>query len=79
MEACLGKMGAMDLQANSEEIESEEEHEDVLNEEAAVETFGVLKERYRDRCLTVRRCGQLKKRTQGSGGSRRSSPPPAEG
>jgi hypothetical protein len=32
------------LEANSEEIESEAEHEEVPKEEATVETFGALKE-----------------------------------
>jgi hypothetical protein len=59
----------MDLEANPEEIESKAEHEDVPKEEAAVETFGALKERYRDQPLAVRHHSELKKRTQGSGGS----------
>jgi hypothetical protein len=32
----------------TEEIESESEHEEVPNEEAAVETFGTLREWYGD-------------------------------
>jgi hypothetical protein len=34
-----------------------------------METFGALKEQYRDRHLAVRRCFQPKKQTQGNGGS----------
>jgi hypothetical protein len=45
-------------------------HEEVPKEEAAVETVGALKKRYRNLLLTVRRRGQQKKRTQGNGGSR---------
>jgi hypothetical protein len=71
VEACLGMTGATDLQANPKEIESEAEHEHVPKEESTVETFGALKERHRDHHLTVRRCGQPKKRTQGNSTSRR--------
>jgi predicted HAD superfamily phosphohydrolase len=38
IEACLGKMKATDLEAYPAEIESEAEHEEVPNEEAAVKT-----------------------------------------
>jgi hypothetical protein len=37
LEVCLGKTEVADLEANSEEIESEAEHEEVPKEEAAVE------------------------------------------
>jgi hypothetical protein len=43
MEACLRKTKVMNLEANPEEIESEEEHE-VLKKQVTVETFGALKE-----------------------------------
>jgi hypothetical protein len=51
----------MDLEANPEEIASEAEHEEVPKEEAAVETSGALKERYRDLQLATRCHDQLKK------------------
>jgi hypothetical protein len=57
----------VDLETNQEEIESEAEHEVVPEEEAAMETFGALKERYGDRHLAVRRHSQPKKRIQGNG------------
>jgi multidrug resistance efflux pump len=69
MVACLGEMEAMDLEANSEEIKSKTEHEEVPKEEAVLETFGALKEWYGDWHLAVRRRSQLKKQTQGNGGS----------
>jgi hypothetical protein len=59
MEACLEKMKATDLEANPEEIESKLEHEELPNEEAKVETFGALKEWYRDRHLAKGHCQQL--------------------
>jgi hypothetical protein len=65
MEACLKKTEA------TEEIETESEHQEVPKEEAALDTIGVMKERYRDRHLAVRRSGQPKKLTQGNGGSRK--------
>jgi hypothetical protein len=55
----------------SEEIKSEAKHEEVSMEEATVETFEALKERYRDQHLAVRCHGQPKKRTQGNGGSQK--------
>jgi hypothetical protein len=63
------KTEATDLEANREGIESEAEHE-VRKDKAALETYGALKERYGDRHLAVGR-RQLKKRTQGDGGSRK--------
>jgi hypothetical protein len=69
VEACLGEKEAMDLEVNPEEIESKVEHEEVPKEEATVETFGALKEQYRDRHLAVGRCQQQNKLTQGNGGS----------
>jgi hypothetical protein len=71
MEACLGKMEAADLEANPEEIEFKAEREEIPKEEAAVETFGTLKERYEDCHLAVRCCSQPKKRNQVSGGCRK--------
>jgi hypothetical protein len=43
-------------------------HEEFPKEEAAVETFGALKQQYGDRHLAIRRSGQPKKWTQGNGG-----------
>jgi hypothetical protein len=53
------------------EVEFIAVHKEVPKEKATVEIFGALKEWYRDQHLAVRRCGQLKKRTQGNGGSQR--------
>jgi hypothetical protein len=53
------------------EKESVEVHEEVPKEEASVENFGALKERYGDRHVAVGYRRQLKKRTQGDGGSRK--------
>jgi hypothetical protein len=44
VEACQEKTETMDLEANPEEIGSESEHQEVPSEEAAVKTFGSLKE-----------------------------------
>jgi hypothetical protein len=71
MEACLEKTEAMDLEANPEERESEAVHDEVPKEEAAVETFGALKEQYRDQHLVVRSRGHPNKQTQGNGGSQK--------
>jgi hypothetical protein len=46
-------------------------HEEVPKAEAAVETFGALKEWYRDRHLAVRCRSQPNKRTQGKGRSQK--------
>jgi hypothetical protein len=59
------------MEANPEEMKSVAVHEKVPEEEAIVETFGGLKERYGDRHLIVRRPGLPKKRNQASGGSRK--------
>jgi hypothetical protein len=53
------------------EVEPEAERDEVPKQEAAVETVRVLKKRHGDRHLASRRSGQMKKRTQGSGGSRK--------
>jgi hypothetical protein len=52
-------------------MKSDAEHKEAPKEETAVETFGALKERYRDWHLAIMHRSQLKKRTQGSGGSRK--------
>jgi hypothetical protein len=65
------KMEATDFEANSDEIESESEHEEVPKEEAAVESTGALEDRYGDRNLAAGRHRQPKKRTQGGGGLRK--------
>jgi hypothetical protein len=70
MTADLEEVEATNLEANPEEIESESEHQEVPKEEATVETIGALEDQYGDRHLAVGCCRQLKKRTQGGGGSR---------
>jgi hypothetical protein len=64
VEACLVKM-----EASPEEIEIKVEHEEVPKEEATVETFGALKEQYKDWHLAGRCRDQPKKWIQGNGGS----------
>jgi hypothetical protein len=64
-------MEAMDFEANPEEIECEAVHEDVPKEEAAVQNARALKKWHGDWHLAVRRCSELKKLTQGNGGSRK--------
>lgn len=61
----------MDLEANSEEIESEAEQEEFPQEEAAVETFRALEEGYGDQHLAIRCLSQSKKQTQDSSRSRK--------
>jgi hypothetical protein len=56
---------------SKEQISLEVEPEEVLKEEAAVENVRALKKRNGDRHLAVRRRGQPKERTQGSGGSQK--------
>jgi hypothetical protein len=68
MEACLRKMEPCILGANSEETKSIAVYEEVSKEVAAVEMIRTLKDRH----LAIRHHGQPKKRTQGSGGTRRS-------
>jgi hypothetical protein len=53
----------------SEEIESEVKHKEVPKEEAVVKPVRALKKRLGDWNLALGCCGQLKERTQGSGGS----------
>jgi hypothetical protein len=55
MEACLEK-----VKANPEEMKSVVEHHDVPMQEAAVEIFGALKERYGGRLLAAEHRRQLK-------------------
>jgi hypothetical protein len=68
-EACLGKKEAIDLKANPEETKFNEVYEEVLKEEATVETHGALRKWNGDQHLAIRCHGQLKKWTQGDGGS----------
>jgi L-fucose isomerase-like protein len=65
------EVNAIDLEANLEEMESRFGVSGVPKKDAAVETFGALKDRYGDRHLAVGSRQQLKKRTQGNGGSRK--------
>jgi hypothetical protein len=68
MEACLEKTEVMeDLEANPEETESETEHQEVPNEEAAVETVGTLEDRH----LAAERHRQPKKQTQSNSRSQK--------
>jgi hypothetical protein len=61
------------------ESEAVAEHQEVPNEEAAVENIGALEDRYGDQHLAVRRHGQLKKWAQGDGGSRQKFAKAADG
>jgi hypothetical protein len=71
MEACLGKMEAMDLEANPEEKEAMVyQHQEVLNEVAILETTGALEDQYVGQHLAVGHHRQSKKQTQGDGVSR---------
>jgi hypothetical protein len=69
MGSCLEKTEATDFEANSEETKSESKHQEITEEETAVENVGALNDRYRDRHLAVGCRRQSKKRTQGNGGS----------
>jgi hypothetical protein len=60
-----------DLEANPDEMKSVAEQQEVLKEDAAVETIRALEDRYGDRHLAVRHRRKPKKRTQGNGGSRK--------
>jgi hypothetical protein len=55
MNSQLENTEATDLEANPEEIQSKTEREEVPKEEAAVETFGALKEQYGEQHLVVGR------------------------
>jgi soluble cytochrome b562 len=57
------------MEAYSEKIKSLVEHQEVPEEEAAVETLGTLEDRYGDRHLAAGRRRPAKKRIQGNGGS----------
>jgi hypothetical protein len=61
----------MDLRANPEETESKSDHQEVPKEEIAMETNGALEDRYGDRHLVIECHQQLKKQTQGDGGSQK--------
>jgi hypothetical protein len=60
-------------------IEFKSEHQEVPNKEVAVEAIGALEDRYGDQRLAVRCHGQLKKRTQGNGGSQQKLAAPEDG
>jgi hypothetical protein len=72
MMACHEAMEAYPekMKANPKEMESVAEHQDVPNEEAAVETIVALQDRYGNWCLAAGCRQQLKKWAQGDGGSR---------
>jgi hypothetical protein len=59
------------MEANPEEMKSEAEHQQVPKAEAEVEIIGALKEQYGDRHLAVKCRRQLRKQTQGDGGSQK--------
>jgi hypothetical protein len=61
----------MDLEANPEELKSIAEHQEVPKKDAAVTISRALKVRYGDCHLGVGRRRQLKKRTPGDGGCRK--------
>jgi hypothetical protein len=65
-EACVVK-----LEANPEESDAVAEHQEAPKEEARVQTFGALKEKYGNLHLAVGCRRQLRKRTQDDGGSRK--------
>jgi hypothetical protein len=48
----LEKTEATDLEANPEEMKSDGVHQEVLEEDAAVKSFGALKKRHRGRHLS---------------------------
>jgi hypothetical protein len=64
MEACLKSKAPASVEIGSVSV-----HEEVPKEEATVKTFRALKKRYGDQHLAVGRRLQLKKWTQGKGGS----------
>jgi hypothetical protein len=55
------------MEANAGELQSVLVHQEVPKEKAAVETIGALEDQH----LAIRRCQQLKKWTQGDGGSQK--------
>jgi hypothetical protein len=65
MERLLAEMKARReaTEAYPEEMKFIVEHQEVAEEEAAMETVGALEDRHKDRYLAVGRCRQLKKRT----------------
>jgi hypothetical protein len=65
LDGCLEK-----VEASQGEMQSEEVHEEVPKEEAAVKSFGALMKQHRGQHLAAE-CGQKpKKGTRGNGGSR---------
>jgi protein-disulfide isomerase-like protein with CxxC motif len=66
----LEEVKATDLEANPKEIEVMAEHQEVINEEVAMETIIALEHRYGDRRFAIISRLQLKKWTQGRGVSR---------
>jgi hypothetical protein len=68
MMACLGRMEAMDLEANPEEKESEAEHREVPKEDEAVKPVGALKKQHSGWHLAAGHRGKLKEWTQGKDG-----------
>jgi hypothetical protein len=66
MVACLGKMVAMDSEANPVEIESKAVHKEDPKEAAAVKTVRPLKKQHGDWHLAIRHCCQPKKWSQGN-------------
>jgi hypothetical protein len=59
------------MEPTSVETESVAVHEEVPTKEAEVKTVRALKKRYGDQHLAVGHCQQLKKWTQGNGGSQK--------
>jgi hypothetical protein len=57
------------MKENPEEMKSVAEHQEVSKEEAAIGTIGALEDRYGKQHLPVEHQRQLKKWTQGDGGS----------
>jgi hypothetical protein len=67
----LNRVDTTDLKANGlKNSEAVTVHQEVPNEEAAVQTIGALEDRYRDRHLAVGHRRQQKKRTQVDDGCR---------
>jgi hypothetical protein len=71
IKTCLVDVEVTDLETNPEETETVAGQQEVTKEEAPVKTVRALKKRHGDRNLAVRHRRQLKKRTQGNGGSRK--------
>jgi hypothetical protein len=69
--ACLGKMEAMDLKANPEEMQSKVEQWEVHKEDAIVKPVGGQKKRHRGQNLAAERCQKSKERIRGNCGSQK--------